>query len=389
MGCAASRPDENDEQLAAAARDTELARRGKEGGKNEKTAAAFVPDVGWVEQAQLAEVAKLREENEALRMHQAQQAAQLQVQQQVIMVQAQQQQQQQQLQQQLQQQQQQVAMVTTTTMVQQSEEPARLARLAPLAPPSESLEQLTEAGLQQIFSLFAHIDVNNSGIIDANELAAAIDKSAVLRGRLCAATGLPSTHVGSTSDVVAAVLAKADLNKDGGINPAELERLIRGWAGSDFEKVGAAAAAAGDERRRLAGAKARADAAREEGGGFAGLTDASEALRIGAAAQQYTAAEKNLFSESEPTVFSMGAHYVGDAAAKAERDEVDRAIRQQEHDEYLYKEQFAGLSAEEALKAGESVQLGGVVVEDAAEAPKKKLPKGLAKKMREKGKSKK
>ena len=76
----------------------------------------------------------------------------------------------------------------------------------------------------------------------------------------------------------------------------------------------------------------------------------------------------NTFKESDPTIFAGGAHYVTDAEAKAARAEVDKGIRQQEMDEYLYKEQFKGLSAEEALAAGEGVQLGGEVVDSSTTA---------------------
>ena len=91
-----------------------------------------------------------------------------------------------------------------------------------------------------------------------------------------------------------------------------------------------------------------------------------------------------MFAESEPTVFAGGSHFVTDAAAKAEREEKEQEIRKQEMDEYLYKEQFKGLDADAALQVGESVVLGGEVVDSQVEAPKKKMPKGLAARMAKK-----
>ena len=74
-----------------------------------------------------------------------------------------------------------------------------------------------------------------------------------------------------------------------------------------------------------------------------------------------------------------------DAAAKAERDETERVIRQQEMDEYLYKEQFKGLTdADEALRVGESVKLGGEVLDIEGSAPRKPMPAALAAKLAKK-----
>ena len=54
------------------------------------------------------------------------------------------------------------------------------------------------------------------------------------------------------------------------------------------------------------------------------------------------------------------------------------------HEEYLYKEQFKGLTdAEEAKKVGETVLLGGEVLEIAGDAPRKKMPAALAAKLKE------
>ena len=176
--------------------------------------------------------------------------------------------------------------------------------------------------------------------------------------------------------IIAAAVGACDMNGNGQLEAAELERLLRGWQHEAHEtRVDMSKA---NEERRLAGARERAEARRVEGGGFGGLTDASEALSIGEAAQAVQPAERFAFNESEPTVFAGGAHYVTDAAAREERAATDAQIRQQEMDEYLYKEQFKGLSAQEALEVGASVQLGGEMVTTDFEPPKRKR-KGLAK----------
>ena len=161
---------------------------------------------------------------------------------------------------------------------------------------------------------------------------------------------------------------------------------MRGWQESRHDTRDDMTRA--NEVRRLNGAAERAERNRIEHGGFAGLTDASEALAIGEKAQSYAPAELRAFAESDPTIFAGGAHYVTDAEARAARAETDAAIRLQEEEEFLYKERFKGLSADEGLKVGESVQLGGAVVdvggEDAASKPKRKMPKGLAAKLQKK-----
>lgn len=178
------------------------------------------------------------------------------------------------------------------------------------------------------------------------------------------------------------------------------------------------------ERNRLKGAAARAERNRVEAGGFAGLTNSAEALTIGEAAQAEPEAERRVYSESDPMAFPGGAHYVSNDDARAQRAEVDKDIRKAEMDEcalanipmlpqsklnrpslrhprsypcplacfihalrYLYKEQFKGLSAEDAMQIGEGVKLGGEVVDaqtDDDHKPKKKMPKALRKRMNKK-----
>jgi len=245
-------------------------------------------------------------------------------------------------------------------------------RMEVAAAPAVSLPaDLLTKGVEKIFALFSKVDQNSNGAIDQAELTAALTHSEPLRQRLCDAAGV-STDL-SPEQIAIAVLACADSSGSGALEPAELERLIRGWREDAFATRADMTHA--NQQRRLAGAAERAEQRRVEGGGFAGLTDAEEALRIGAASQEYTAAEKFTFAESDPTVFAGGAHYVTDAAARAARDATDVDIRKQEVDEYLYKEAFKGLDADSALQVGESVKLGGEVVDSCFEAPKKAPPK--------------
>ena len=243
---------------------------------------------------------------------------------------------------------------------------------APAAAPAPA-DGLLKIGLDRIFSIFSRIDADKSGTIDRSELGTSLDESAAFRAKVAEAAGVSAAS--TTEAIVDAVIGKVDMNGNGQLEAAELERLLRGWQ-TEMHETRADMSEA-NRARQLAGAKERAATRLQEHGGFEGLTDASEALAIGEAAQAVTAAERGVFAESEPTAFPGGAHYVTDTAAAEERRAADAVIRQQEMDEYLYKEQFKGLSAEEALRAGESVQLGGEVVDvgGSAEAPKKRPPK--------------
>lgn len=110
------------------------------------------------------------------------------------------------------------------------------------------------------------------------------------------------------------------------------------------------------EQRRLAGAAARAQQRAIDGGGFQGLS-AEEALRVGEAAAHVgsaAAVSMSFQKESDPTKFADGAYYVTNPEAREARRLREAEIRQLEHDEYTYKEDFKGLSAEEALKVGEA-----------------------------------
>ena len=293
---------------------------------------------------------------------------------------------------------------------------------APEPAPTVSTPKFIQVGLDSIFRFFAQADTDKSGALDQSELSRAIESNDAFRKQLAEAADVP--YETDIPTLVAKVIGMVDMNGNGQLEAAELERLLRGWrhemhetrddmtkanedrrlagakenaerrkndhggfAGltdaSEALAIGEAAqgfteaekAAFGNdgsttvashvdstafetrsdmtranEDRRLAGAKERAEIRKNDAGGFAGLTDASEALAIGEAAQGFTEAEKKAFAESNPAAFPGGAHYVTDASAAAERAEADAIIRKQEEEEYLYKERFKGLDADEALK---------------------------------------
>ena len=79
----------------------------------------------------------------------------------------------------------------------------------------------------------------------------------------------------------------------------------------------------------LRGAKARAEIVRQQGGGFAGLVDAAEAVSIGERARDLQVNRRALYVESEPDVWHDGALYVTDVTAQRARDanEVPEELR--------------------------------------------------------------
>ena len=211
---------------------------------------------------------------------------------------------------------------------------------------SSPLDDLLAKGVDLIFSLFARVDGDSNGSIDKVELMRALEANEAFKQRLCEAAGI-SAH-GPVSGIAAAIFEKADTSNDGSLQAAELERLLRGWRVEAHETRPDMTSA--NEQRRLAGAAERAENARLDGGGFAGLT-ADEALAAGKENEENAARMRaRHLGESEPSVWHDGALYATDADAKAARDEREVEIRQQEMDEYLYKERFKGLSADEALQ---------------------------------------
>jgi hypothetical protein len=195
----------------------------------------------------------------------------------------------------------------------------------------------------KVFGLFARLDVDRSGSVDKEELCAAIDASDKLRKRLCKAAGY--WQQAKTIDVVNAIFASADANRDGTLQSHELELVVRGWAAQDYERMAPEEAKQAAERNRLAGARARAEQRRIEGGGYAGITDAEEAREIGEAAQRVQDAERNVFgTEGGPDKPGSGGSGGG---APPDAREFDR------------------LSPEEASRAAEQKRLAGAIGEAA------------------------
>ena len=139
-------------------------------------------------------------------------------------------------------------------------------------------------GLSGLFSYFTAIDLDKSGALDATELEAALLSSEDFKAAICKAAGLAvDMEVG---EMVKAVIAKADINGNGVLEANELERLLNGWGLDQHDALAGAEARNAEEKKRLAGASERAENTKAEGGGFGGLTDSAEALKIGEAAQK-------------------------------------------------------------------------------------------------------
>lgn len=97
---------------------------------------------------------------------------------------------------------------------------------APAPAPAIS-DNIFQNGLDKLFSLFAKLDQNRNGSVDARELHAAMEHSSELKTRLCEAAGVSPD--GPTDALVTAVIAAADTSGNGSVEAAELERLLRGW----------------------------------------------------------------------------------------------------------------------------------------------------------------
>ena len=155
----------------------------------------------------------------------------------------------------------------------------------------------------------------------------------------------------------------------------ELECAVKGTAAVDYQKAPNSPKLC--RENMLRGAKARAEIVRQQGGGFAGLVDAAEAVTIGERARDLQVNRRALYVESEPDVWHDGALYVTDVTAQRARDaklkEIDDTLRA----EGLLKDEFPGLDAEAAAAIRAEIKTGGVVVdiEDDEEMTKKKTRK--------------
>jgi len=215
-------------------------------------------------------------------------------------------------------------------------------------------------GNEGVFTLFSRIDSDNSGYIDAEELHTAISCNRLLKKRLAEAAGVDAEEALET--IERAVITRMDQDWDGKITASEFSKMLSG----DLE-WGTTITREERTERRLRGAEARVTQRIKETGEFTGLSY-EEAMAVGQRAKHYGDAvsagrwtatyddtyEGTANNESNPNVFSDGALFAVDAKARQARFERIAEIKKLEHDEYLYKEDFKGLSAEEALAVGEA-----------------------------------
>lgn len=259
-------------------------------------------------------------------------------------------------------------------------EDRRAAYLASLSPEDLAAEREIDA----VFALFAKIDTDKNNGVDKRELAEALEKYPRLKKRLCENTGVAEDD--TAADALAAKLVEKIVgDADGVVHPTELERAVRGWAKIDYDPVDDAEAR--DRQNQLKGAAERAKIRRDEHGGFAGVTDPSEARAIGERAQELTRKGRDAaFGDSVPEAFGGGAEFVKSPALKAKRASLEKQFEEElRADKLLNKvgEDFKGHDEATARAQAENVKLGGVEVEIDGEAERrlKKMPERLVKRM--------
>jgi hypothetical protein len=225
-------------------------------------------------------------------------------------------------------------------------------------------------------------------VLDVEDLASAFGANEPLRRRLCRNLSLSfDVEAGDTLVSLAKrAIAAADRREVClGYLPSrvltwhDLELAIRGWAPVDYQPSPDAKKNA--RANQLRGAAARAEQARLESGGFAGL-DAAAAAAVAARARDLGVNRRGLYTEREPEVFSDGAVYFTDAEAKKMRDVRLKEIEQTLRDEGLLRDEFPGLTATQAREIIAAIKLGGEVVdveddEDMKRRKARKLPEKL------------
>ena len=227
-------------------------------------------------------------------------------------------------------------------------------------------------------------------VLDADDLAFAFRANEPLRRRVCRNLGLAfDENAGDTLGALAArAVAAADRREVclGKMPPGsrvltwhDLELAIRGCAPVDYQPSPDAEKKA--RANQLRGAAARAEQARLESGGFAGL-DAAAAAAIAARARDLGVNRRGLYTERDPEVFPGGAVYFTDADAKRARDAREKEIEQTLRDEGMLRDEFLGLTAAQAREIIAAVKLGGEVVdveddEDMKRRKARKLPEKL------------
>ena len=266
---------------------------------------------------------------------------------------------------------------------------ARRARSAVLTNEERAEESELDA---KVLSLFVQMDVDKNNGVEAKELAAVIDENPALRRRLLRNLDLDVHGPPSDADssVVAAAIVKAvsaaspEMNDWSGdshsIGWYDLERAVKGTSPVDYRKAPNSPKLC--RENMLRGARARAEIKRTEGGGYAGLTDAKEAVEIGERARDLQVNRRALYVESEPDVWHDGALYSTDAAAARARAAKQREIEETLRAEGLIKDEFPGLDAAAAAAARSEIKTGGVVVDiedddDMAKKKTRKLPPKL------------
>ena len=269
---------------------------------------------------------------------------------------------------------------------------ARRARYAVLTNEERAEETELEA---KVLSLFVQMDADKTNRVAGEELAAVIDENPALRRRILRNLDLDVADEGpgasgADSSVVAAAIVKAvsaaspEMNDWSGdshsIGWYDLERAVKGTAPVDYRKAPDSPKLC--RENMLRGARARAEITRTEGGGYAGLTDAKEAVIIGERARDLQVNRRALYVESEPDVWHDGALYGTDAAARRARDAKQREIEETLRAEGLIRDEFPGLDAAAAAAVRSEINTGGVVVDiedddDMAKKKTRKLPPKL------------
>ena len=269
---------------------------------------------------------------------------------------------------------------------------ARRARYAVLTNEERAEETELEA---KVLSLFVQMDADKNNRVAGEELAAVIDENPALRRRLLRNLDLDVADEGpgasgADSSVVAAAIVEAvsaaspEMNDWSGdshsIGWYDLERAVKGTAPVDYRKAPDSPKLC--RENMLRGARARAEITRTEGGGYAGLTDAKEAVIIGERARDLQVNRRALYVESEPDVWHDGALYGTDAAARRARDAKQREIEETLRAEGLIRDEFPGLDAAAASAVRSEIKTGGVVVDiedddDMAKKKTRKLPPKL------------
>ena len=266
---------------------------------------------------------------------------------------------------------------------------ARRARSAVLTNEERAEETELEA---KVLSLFVQMDVDKNNGVDGKELAAVLDENPALRRRLLRNLDLDVHGPPSDADssVVAAAIVKAvsaaspEMNDWSGdshsIGWYDLERAVKGTSPVDYRKAPNSPKLC--RENMLRGARARAEIKRTEGGGYAGLTNAKEAVEIGERARDLQVNRRALYVESEPDVWHDGALYGTDAAARRARDAKQRELEETLRAEGLIRDEFPGLDAADAAAVRSEIKTGGVVVDiedddDMAKKKTRKLPPKL------------